>query len=94
VFDAKNLFTSLEMKGLSLMGSLNNVSSLVMVVMTLVTNFGIRFTRILLEAEMLFFLRTKPLKILKRKKSQNMLLMGSLMLSLNLLPQLLIMREM
>jgi len=82
------------MKGLSLMGSLNNVSSLVMVVMTLVTNFGIRFTRILLEAEMLFFLRTKPLKILKRKKSQNMLLMGSLMLSLNLLPQLLIMREM
>jgi len=82
------------MKGLNLMGSLNSASSLVKVVMTLVTNFGIWLTRRLLEAEMLFFLRTKPLKILKRKKSQNRLLMGSLMLSQNLLPQLLIIGEM
>ena len=82
------------MKGLSLMGSLNSASSLVMVVMTLVSDFGIQLTRKLLGVEMLFFLRTKSLKILKRKKSQNRLLMGSLMMSLNLLPQLLIMGEM
>jgi len=91
---AKHLFTSLEMKGLSLIGSLNSASSLVMVLMTLVTDFRIWLTRRLLEAEMLFFLRTKPLKILKRKKSQNKLLIGSLMLSLNLLSQLLIIGEM
>jgi len=61
--------------------------------MTLVTDFGIQLTRRLLEAEMLFFLRTKPLKILTRKKSQNRLLMASLMLSLNILPQLLVMGD-
>jgi len=60
-------------------------------------DFGYRFWDLvdkkIVRSRDVVFLRTKPLKILKRKKSQNRLLMGSLILSLNLLPQLLIIGE-
>jgi hypothetical protein len=61
----------LEMRGPSSISRLNSVSSWVMDMRSLVTDFGIQFLRKSYGAEMLFSLKIKPLKTCNRLKSQS-----------------------